>query len=61
MLRYLMTAFALMLIIEGIFPFISPASWRETFKRLINMADGQLRFVALFSMLAGLVLLMLVQ
>ncbi|MFT3757382.1 DUF2065 domain-containing protein [Thauera sp.] len=53
----LLTAFALMLIIEGILPFVAPAAWRETFLRLASMADGQIRFVGLTSMLGGLLLL----
>lgn len=52
----LLTAIALMLIIEGILPFIAPATWRETFRRLVEMADGQIRFIGLSSMLLGLVL-----
>lgn len=53
----LLTALALMLVIEGILPFVAPAAWRETFLRLANMADGQIRFIGLSSMLAGLILL----
>jgi uncharacterized protein YjeT (DUF2065 family) len=53
----LLTAFALMLMIEGLLPFLLPAAWRETFRRLIELSDGQLRFIGLASMLAGLVLL----
>ena len=53
----LMLAFALMLVIEGILPFLLPALWRETFRKLTEMSDGQIRFVGLSSMLAGLVLL----
>ena len=53
----LLTAFALMLVIEGLMPFLVPNAWRETFRRLIDMSDGQLRFVGLSSMLAGLILL----
>jgi len=55
----LLMAFALMLIIEGILPFVAPAAWRETFARLIRLADGQLRFIGLSSMLVGLVLFFL--
>ena len=36
----LLTAFALMLVIEGILPFLVPGLWRETFRRLIEMSDG---------------------
>lgn len=53
----LFTAFALMLVIEGVLPFIVPGMWRETFRRLIEMSDGQIRFIGLTSMLAGLILL----
>ncbi len=53
----LLTAFALMLVIEGLMPFLLPGAWRQTFRRLIEMNDGQLRFVGLSSMLAGLLLL----
>jgi uncharacterized protein YjeT (DUF2065 family) len=53
----LLIAFALMLVLEGLMPFIAPAAWRETFRRLIQLSDGQIRFVGLTSMLIGLILL----
>jgi uncharacterized protein YjeT (DUF2065 family) len=53
----LLTAFALMLVIEGVLPFLVPQLWRDTFRRLTEMSDGQIRFVGLTSMLAGLLLL----
>ena len=55
----LITALALLLIIEGLLPFLAPGFWRETFRRLTEMSDGQVRFVGLTSMLAGLLLLYL--
>jgi hypothetical protein len=55
----LLLALALMLIIEGLLPFLVPGFWRETFRRLIEMSDGQVRFIGLTSMLAGLLLLFL--
>ena len=61
MLRYLIRAFALMLVLEGIFPFLSPKSWRETFRRLTLLPDGQIRFVGLTSMIVGLLLLILLK
>lgn len=57
----LLTAVALMLVIEGLLPFLAPAAWRETFRRLIEMSDGQLRFIGLSSMIAGLILLFFVR
>lgn len=55
--KSLLTALALMLIIEGLLPFLAPGFWREIFRRITAMSDGQLRFVGLTSMLAGLLLL----
>jgi len=55
----LLAAVALMLVIEGILPFLAPSVWRETFRKMTEMSDGQLRSVGLFSMLGGLVLLYL--
>ena len=53
----LLTAFALMLVIEGVLPFLVPTLWRDTFRRLTEMTDGQIRFIGLTSMVAGLLLL----
>jgi hypothetical protein len=55
--KYLLTALALMLIIEGVLPFLAPGLWRETFRRITEMSDGQLRFIGLISMTVGLLLL----
>ena len=53
----LLAALALMLVIEGILPFTAPRIWRETFKTLVTMSDGQIRFAGLASMVIGLVVL----
>ena len=53
-------AFALMLVLEGLLPFLAPALWRDTFRRILQLSDGQIRFFGLASMLAGIVLLLLV-
>lgn len=50
-------ALALMLVMEGVLPFMAPAAWREAFSRMIQFNDGQLRFMGLSSMLAGLLIL----
>ena len=57
----LLTALALMLVLEGVLPFLAPATWRDTFRRLIELNNGQIRFIGLGSMLAGIVLLILIQ
>jgi uncharacterized protein YjeT (DUF2065 family) len=51
------TALALVLVLEGLFPFMSPSGWRNTFQKLLAMQDGQLRFFGLCSILLGLLLL----
>lgn len=50
-------AFALMLVVEGLLPFVSPARWRGVFERAMRMSDGQIRFVGLCSLIAGLAML----
>jgi len=56
-LKLLFSAFALMLVLEGIIPLLAPKLWRETFQRITRMADGQIRFIGLSSMLLGLIFL----
>ena len=51
-------ALALMLILEGVLPFLAPNLWRDTFRRITQMTDGQIRFVGLSSMIVGLLLLL---
>jgi uncharacterized protein len=55
----LLMAFALVLVIEGLLPFLAPNAWRETFRRLMLLSDGQIRFFGLTSMIVGLGLLLL--
>lgn len=55
----LLMAVALMLVIEGLLPFLLPKVWRDAFRRLTEMSDGQIRFVGLTSMVAGVLLLFL--
>ena len=55
----LLGAFGLMLVLEGLMPFLSPASWRAMFERATRMTDGQIRFVGMASILLGLLLLWL--
>lgn len=57
MLQYWLLGLALMLVIEGLLPFLLPELWRETFRKLVTLSDGQLRFIGLTSMLSGLLIL----
>lgn len=52
-------ALALVLVFEGVLPFLSPALWRQVFERAIKLSDGQIRFLGLTSMLIGLLMLAL--
>ena len=54
-------ALALMLILEGVLPFIAPNLWRDTFRKITQMNDGQIRFVGLSSMIVGLMILWFVR
>ena len=60
MTEVLVAAFALMLVLEGIVPFVAPKVWREAFRKFTEMSDGQIRFAGLVSMVIGLVVLFLV-
>ena len=51
-----LTAFGLVLVIEGVLPLLAPALWRETFRRILQLSDGQIRFFGLASLAAGLAL-----
>ena len=53
----LLLALGLMLVFEGLLPFIAPKAWRETFNRLVELKDGQLRFMGLLCIVVGLVLI----
>ena len=61
MLDYWLLGLAMMLVIEGLMPFLLPELWRETFRKLVTLTDGQLRFVGISSMLAGLLLVYLIK
>jgi uncharacterized protein len=55
----LWTALALVLVLEGLFPFLSPNGWRQTFLKLMELRDGQLRFFGLTAILIGVITLWL--
>ena len=51
----LWAAIALVLVVEGLMPMLAPRAWRDTFRRLIEMSDGQIRFIGLASIALGLI------
>lgn len=61
MLLELSSAFALVLIIEGILPLLVPNLWRDTFAKMGTLTNDQLRIIGLFSMIMGLLILIMVR
>ncbi|MBT4833215.1 MAG: DUF2065 domain-containing protein [Porticoccaceae bacterium] len=57
MLEELGRAVGLMLVFEGIIPFLSPNRWRDMAASLAEVDNRSMRFIGLFSMLIGLCLL----
>jgi uncharacterized protein YjeT (DUF2065 family) len=57
----LLSALALMLVLEGLLPFISPKGFREKMLVMLQMNDSQIRFASLTAMLLGVVLLYIVR
>ena len=55
-----LAACALVLVLEGLLPLLAPQAWREAFRRLTELSDGQLRFVGLLCVAIGAILLALV-
>jgi uncharacterized protein YjeT (DUF2065 family) len=57
----LLAALSLVLVIEGLMPFLSPQRSRETLKMIVQMEDRALRTLGLVSMISGVVMLYLVR
>ena len=49
----LWAALALVLVVEGLMPFLAPRAWRDTFRKLTEMSDGQIRVIGLASVALG--------
>ncbi|MDR5757289.1 MULTISPECIES: DUF2065 domain-containing protein [unclassified Caballeronia] len=59
MAETLLLAVALMLIIEGMFPFVFPTAWRDTFRRIAERPVNHIRIGGLIAMVLGLILLLI--
>jgi uncharacterized protein len=57
----LVPAIALMLVLEGLLPLTAPKLWRDVFRQMIELRDGQIRFMGLASVAIGLALLYFVR
>jgi uncharacterized protein YjeT (DUF2065 family) len=47
-------ALALVLVLEGLLPFVAPGAWRRMFEQVLQLDDGQIRFFGLCAIVAGL-------
>ena len=57
MSNFWLAALGLMLVLEGIMPFLFPSEWRATLRKVSHFQDGQARFIGLTLMLSGLLLI----
>lgn len=57
----LLAALCLMLVLEGLFPFINPQAWRRTIRQVADLDDKTLRVIGVVSIMVGLLLLQLVR
>jgi len=55
----LLNAFALLLILEGLLPFISPATLKKTYTQILAYPEKTLRMIGLVCVIAGILLLFL--
>lgn len=60
-LTEILTAFALVLVIEGILPFVGPNRYRQLVAQIVRLSDNQLRTFGLTAMIAGILLLFIVR
>lgn len=58
MLQHVLTAVALMLVLEGVMPFIAPRRWHRLVQVLADAKTAHIRMTGLFSMLCGVGILM---
>ena len=54
----LASAIALVLILEGLLPFLDPGTWRRVFERALRMTDAQIRLLGLSSLAIGVAILL---
>ena len=57
----LWTSLALVLVLEGLLPLVAPRVWRDSFRRLTELTDGQLRFVGLAALATGIIALLVLR
>ena len=61
MIAEIFTAVALVLILEGMLPFISPRKYRQMVAEIARLGDNQIRNIGLVVMVIGVVVLFIVR
>jgi uncharacterized protein YjeT (DUF2065 family) len=61
MQNVLLLAIGMVLVIEGLMPLFFPRQWRDSFRQIMALTDGQLRFVGLIAVAIGLLLVFLLK
>jgi uncharacterized protein YjeT (DUF2065 family) len=61
MQNVLFLAIGMVLVIEGLMPLFFPRQWRDMFRQIMALTDGQLRFVGLIAVAIGLLLVFLLK
>lgn len=57
----ILTAVALLLVIEGMLPFVKPGRYKQLVAQIVRLSDSQLRVYGLSAMIAGILLLFIVR
>ena len=57
----ILTAVALLLVIEGMLPFIRPDRYKQLVAQIVRLSDNQLRTFGFIAMISGIVLLFIVR
>lgn len=60
MWKELLIAFALLLVIEGIMPFLNPNAWRNSLSKVSELNNNKVRLIGFLSMMSGVILLYLI-
>jgi hypothetical protein len=61
MLVDILTALCLVLVIEGILPFVNPEGYKQAMRAMLQVDSERMRIIGLCSMIVGVVLLTIVR
>lgn len=58
-IEVLLTGIGIAFLLEGLMPLLAPARWRKVFSQMLELKDGQLRFIGLAAVVVGLALVLI--